>query len=79
MTSTVTAGGASVGAGVASAHGRDRLGVIGVVVGERDPAESASALELGPERRDVLVERRARDRPARPGRAPRSTSSSRSA
>jgi hypothetical protein len=37
-----------------------RLGVIGVVVGERDAAEAAAGLGLGAECRDVRVEQRAR-------------------
>ena len=43
------------GLGNRAAHRGHRLGVVGVVVGERDPAEPATALDLGGHGFDVLV------------------------
>ena len=60
----LAAGPRQLRAGVASAHGRDGLGVIGVVVGERDAAQAASPLELG----------QTEPRRARPAAGPGSTS-----
>ena len=57
------------------AHRRHRLGVVGVVVGQRDPAEPAAALDLLGQRAEVLRRAPARDRPATPDRGRRSTSS----
>ena len=48
------------------ANRRHRLGVIGVVVGERDPTQPAAPLELGDEGPDVLGQGRSRiDQPRR--------------